>query len=112
MDSRIEEVLALLSDPGAVIRVRDLAARVGLGASRLRHLFKHEMSISFRAFVRERRLEAAVRLLVSTDEPVSAISFEAGFPDISNFNHAFKKRFGLSPTGYRERMRHAAAPLP
>jgi methylphosphotriester-DNA--protein-cysteine methyltransferase len=30
---------------------------------------------------------------------ISAISFR----DASNFNHAFKRRFGLSPREYRER---------
>lgn len=103
MDRRVRQVLALLATPPAIVRVRDLAAAVGVGPSRLRHLFKREIRMSIRAFIRERRLAEAVRLLVSTSKPVSAISFEAGFPDISNFNHLFKKRFGLSPTGYRRR---------
>ena len=114
MDRRIRLVLALLAEPLEVIRVHDLAARVGVGASRLGHLFKREVKMSIRAFVRERRLAKAVGLLASTNAPISAISFDAGFPDISNFNHPFKKRFGVSPTRYRERVataEHQPAPL-
>ena len=105
MDWRIQRVLTALAHPVEVIRVRDLAAQVGVGTSRLGHLFKREINMSIRAFIRERRLAEAVRLLVSTRERVSAISFNAGFPDISNFNHTFKKKFGVSPTRFREQAR-------
>ncbi len=50
--------------------------------------------------VRMRR--AAVRLLQSS-QTVAAIAFEAGFGDLSTFNHRFRDVFGLSPSAYRTR---------
>jgi AraC-like DNA-binding protein len=78
---------------------------VGLGASRLEHLFKAHAKTTIRDFVRERRLMEAASQLASTEERISVISFGVGFGDVSNFNHAFKKRFGLSPRAYREATR-------
>jgi len=109
MDSRIRHVIELLQDAWRrTVRVNELALCCGLGASRLEHLFKHETNMSIREFVRERRLAEAARLLACTDDRVTTISFDAGFPDISHFNHAFKKRFGLSPLRYRATTRKGA----
>ena len=83
------------------VRVTELANSVGLGASRLEHLFKQEALVSIRDFIRERRLSAAAHLLSSSVERVSVISFRVGFQHVANFNHAFKKRFGVSPRQYR-----------
>lgn len=83
------------------VRVKELAYHVGLGPSRLEHLFKQEARISIRDYIRERRLAAAAQLLASSVERVSVISFRVGFQHVANFNHAFKKRFGVSPRQYR-----------
>jgi AraC-type DNA-binding domain-containing proteins len=104
MDRRVRRIVELLQEkwPDAV-RVRDLAQRVGLGASRLEHLFKNDAKVTIREFVHERRLLAAADLLLTTDERVSAICHRVGFNDVSNFNHAFKRRFGLPPREFRAR---------
>lgn len=109
MDRRVRKIVQVLEEGSDTsLRIRDLARDVGLGPSRLEHLFKKEAQVSIREFVRERRLAAAAALLVSTEERISTISYEVGFQDVPNFNHAFKKRFGVSPRQYRERS-HAAA---
>lgn len=89
------------------VRVAELAKHVGLGPSRLEHLFKQEARVSIRDFIRERRLAAAAQLLASSIERVSVISFRVGFQHVANFNHAFKKRFGVSPLQYRARIAEA-----
>lgn len=83
------------------VRVAEIAGHVGLGPSRLEHLFKQEARISIRDYIRERRLAAAAHLLASSVERVSVISFRVGFQHVANFNHAFKKRYGVSPRQYR-----------
>jgi AraC-like DNA-binding protein len=102
MDQRVTKILDLLDRRWHVAhRIAELARGVGLGASRLEHLFKQEARISIREFIRERRLAAAADLLARTPERVSVISFRVGFQHVANFNHAFKKRFGVSPGQYR-----------
>jgi len=82
--------------------VHELAAAVGLSSSRLAHLFRDEVGQSIRSYVVERRLSMAAFLIVQTDERISQIAYGVGFGDISNFNHAFKKKFGMAPGAYRE----------
>ena len=47
----------------------------------------------------------AAELIASTDERISQIGYAVGFRDPSNFNHAFKKSFGVSPKQYRSAAR-------
>jgi len=102
MDRRIRRVVELLETQWrGPLRVGELAALVGLGPSRLEHLFKEEVRVSIREFVRERRLAEAAVMLRSTEERVSSIGYSVGFPDVSNFNHAFKKKFGVCPREFR-----------
>lgn len=102
MDTRVRLVVQALEERWhSPVRVAELATFVGLGTSRLEHLFKQEARISIREFIRERRLTAAAELLERSVERISVISFQVGFQHVANFNHAFKKRFGVSPRAYR-----------
>jgi len=104
MDRRVRVVVELLDTQWRrSLRVAELARRVGLGASRLEHLFKSDTNISIRQFLRERRLHEASTLLATTEERISTIAYAVGYADISNFNHAFKRRYGVSPREYRTR---------
>ncbi len=110
MDRRVRKIIALLEERVfRRVRVSELAQHVGLGTSRLEHLFKLNAQVSIRDFVRERRLTAAAALLASTEERISVIGYQVGFQDMSNFNHAFKRRFGVSPRGYRVRSNEETA---
>jgi transcriptional regulator GlxA family with amidase domain len=103
MDRRVRKAVELLErEWRRTVRVSELAEQVGLGASRLEHLFKTEAKVSIRDYVRERRLAEAASMLESTEERVSIISYTVGFQDVSNFNHAFKRRYGVTPREFRE----------
>ena len=103
MDRRIKRVRSVLDE-----KFRDppppheLATMVSLSTSRLAHLFRDEVGTSIRSYIVAQRLEAAARLLIQTDERISQIAYSVAFNDISNFNHAFKHRFGMSPGEYRK----------
>lgn len=102
MDRRVEAVLLRIANEWQrEIRITDLAASVNLGRSRLEHLFKESLRMSIREMVSRRRLAEAAMLLTTTHERVSEISYRVGFRDVSNFNHAFRKAFSVSPGEYR-----------
>jgi len=102
MDRRIRSTIELLNrDSDGRISLSDLAQRVGLGPSRLSHLFKSHLNVTIRDFMRERRLAKAAELLATTEERISVICIRIGFRDVPNFNHAFKRHFGLTPREYR-----------
>lgn len=51
----------------------------------------------------ELRLLRAGQLLASTDEKVNEIARDTGFRSVSLFNSLFKRRFGLSPSEFRDK---------
>lgn len=101
MDPRVVRTIDYLRNDPRRTEIATLARRVGLGRSQLEHLFKRDTGISIRRYVTERRLQAAAARLRTSDERVSEIAWRVGYTDASNFNHAFTKRFGVSPTDYR-----------
>ena len=56
---------------------------------------------SFVAYLNEYRLAEAAKRLRGSEEKVLTISQEVGFESLSNFNHQFKLRYGLTPREYR-----------
>ncbi len=102
MDRRIQEVLVLLDrEWRRNHRIEELATTVNLRPSRLQHLFKAAVQRTIRDVVLARRIEEAAKLIASTYERISEIAYFVGFRDVSNFNHAFRRRFGMSPRQYR-----------
>jgi AraC-like DNA-binding protein len=51
------------------------------------------------------RMRRAAARLTGTPESVASIAFDAGFGDLSTFNHRFRELFGMPPLAYR---RHGA----
>jgi len=82
--------------------IEQLADEVGLSASRLAHLFREEVGKSIQSYILERRLMMAAMIIVQTHERISQIAYSVGFGDVSNFNHAFQRRFEMSPRQYRK----------
>jgi AraC-like DNA-binding protein len=105
-DLRIQNVIKLLNkDP--LRTLPDLAGNYQISASRLSHLFKSEAGINVKNYRLDCRLRLAARTLMSTDMPIKAIAYSAGYGHCSSFVRAFKTHFGVSPASYR-RLRRAA----
>lgn len=51
----------------------------------------------------EKRLARAELLLRTTSRQISDITFDSGFANVSHFSRIFKKKFGESPTSYRQK---------
>ena len=48
-------------------------------------------------------LNYATQQLVQTDRPISEISFDSGFGDVSHFYKMFKVKMSMSPLNYRKK---------
>lgn len=102
MDKRVSAALAVLErDYQRPVDFAALAASLGLGLSRLEHLFKRDVHKPMRTYVRDLRLREAARLLATTRMRISQIGAAIGLPDAANFNHLFKELFAVSPRTYR-----------
>jgi AraC-like DNA-binding protein len=85
-----------------------LAVRHGLAPRLVQRLFEAE-GTSFTEYVLTQRLARAHRLLGDPrrrDEKISAIAWDSGFGDLSYFNQAFRKRYGLTPSDVRAQATH------
>jgi AraC-like DNA-binding protein len=106
VDKRVLSVLdAVERDLGKSDSVEALAGTVEISASRLRQLVRDFVGTSLTQFRKERRLQMAARLLAHTHKRVSEIAYHVGFCDLSYFSKAFRVRFGISPTRYRQRLK-------
>jgi len=74
--------------------------------------FKREFQALFHEppgkWLRQRRLDHSSRLLRHSRMNATEIAFESGFEDVSHFSRAFKERFGVPPTAYRQEYSAAA----
>jgi AraC-like DNA-binding protein len=96
----------ILDDLGSQhLSIGAMAARHRVTTRYIGMLFESEGS-SFTEFVLEQRLALAHRLLSDprhADRTIGAVAFEAGFGDLSYFNRAFRRRFGMTPSDVRAR---------
>ena len=65
--------------------------------------FKKITRKTFMETIIEYHLNYATQQLVQTDKPISEISFESGFGDVSHFYKMFKMKMHLSPLNYRKK---------
>ena len=113
---RAARLRAIKDDIGANLTSRELsvdtlAARHRISERYIRALFESE-GTTFTDFVLAARLARAHRLLVVdyfAARTISSIAFEAGFGDLLHFNHAFRRRYGATPSDIRAmaQKRHA-----
>lgn len=52
-------------------------------------------------YINNLRLDYTANLITNTDMPIINISMEAGFNNLSHFNHLFKEKFGMNPSAFR-----------
>lgn len=86
------------------IRVRELAADMGLGERRLEQVFLRNVGLSPKSVCRIARFRATVRLLQR--EPARAwsdVAYECGFYDQSHLVNEFRALAGLAPGDFRDR---------
>ena len=89
------------------LSVTELVAAVHLSRRTLERLFRRELGHSGREEILHARLQRACQLLRETNRKVTDITNAAGFADYGRFTRIFRTAHGATPTGYRDRFRHA-----
>lgn len=87
----------------AELTLQSVSAAVGLTAPYFSLIFSKETGEGVNAFVTRMRMEAAGRLLTTTELKVDLIAAQLGFSSASYFNQVFKKTCGITPTEYRKK---------
>lgn len=82
---------------------KELAEFTGLTQDALGQLIKKEKGVSVRTYINSFRLEAARKILGSnSNEGVAEMAVRLGFGTARTLQRAFKERYDMSPTQYRE----------
>lgn len=78
-----------------------LCHEIGKSEKTLYRFLKSTVGMSLKEMVLNCKMELAMRLLKTTDKPVSAIADICGFCSENSFFRVFKQRTGTTPAGYR-----------
>ncbi|HVX40015.1 MAG TPA: AraC family transcriptional regulator [Gemmatimonadaceae bacterium] len=90
-------------DPAAGRGLRAHAERADMSAFQFLRAFRHLTGTTPHQFLLRARLRESAASLRASDRKIAEIALESGFNDLSNFNHAFRAEFGLTPRAYRAR---------
>lgn len=85
------------------ILLEDLAEFSNLSVYHLSHIFKKYTGQSPNEYINFFRLTKAGEKILSEDAQIINIAIDCGYNNISYFNRAFKKRYGLTPKEYRNK---------
>ncbi|MET8874009.1 helix-turn-helix transcriptional regulator [Nocardia sp. NPDC004604] len=87
----------------APLSLRDVAHAVGMTPGHLTTVVRRRTGRTVQAWITERRMAEARRLLADTDLPVGEIARRVGMPDPGYFTRLFRRNHGLSPRQWRDR---------
>ncbi len=102
MNTQVFQVLKFMQiNLGKTISIDEMAHLVHLSRSRLHYLFKTDLGVAPRQYLKALRIQRACHLLEATLLGVREIALEVGYKDDSHFMRDFKKVRGVTPSQYR-----------
>ncbi|KIF63870.1 AraC family transcriptional regulator [Pseudomonas fluorescens] len=87
------------------VKVEDLAHRLGISVSHLNGTCRELAGQPALQIMHERQLLEAKRLLTYTSMTIYEMSELLGFSDPTNFTRLFRRRVGISPKAFRDRLK-------
>ena len=91
----------IITHPQENLSRADMCRIADVGESTLRRLFKRQTGKTIYQFVREVKINAAARRLLTSNEPVASVAYYYGYDDPRYFAKCFKEVYGVSPIQFR-----------
>lgn len=85
------------------VLLSELASLINMSEASLTRFLKKWTGKTFIDNLNDIRIAEAVCRLIDTSDTIAEICYKSGFNNLSNFNRAFKRRKGNTPTEYREK---------
>lgn len=105
---RAARLKAVKADIAANLTTRDLSVTAVALRQRVTPRYIHMLfdgeGTTFSQFVLSERLACAHRMLVDprqAQQSIGSVAYASGFGDLSHFNHAFRRRYGATPSEVR-----------
>lgn len=83
------------------ITIEELAKTASISKTEVLRCFKAIMGRSPISYLNSYRLQRAAHLLINTEKNIQEIAEDCGFDDNSYFSKLFKKKYHVTPHGYR-----------
>jgi AraC family transcriptional regulator, exoenzyme S synthesis regulatory protein ExsA len=90
------------------LKLEEFARLCHMSLSTFKKSFKEFFHTTPAAWLKERKLDRALHQLLTSELPISQISFESGFEDTSHFIRVFKQKHGFTPLQYRQKFSRLA----
>ena len=106
-EALMERIMKAVNDhlDDSDFNVEALTKEVGISRAQLHRKMKDMTGLPVSEFIRNIRLEQAVRLLEEQKINVTQVAYSVGFSNLAHFSTVFRKQFGVSPTEYLEQKR-------
>lgn len=89
------------------IKIKELAKEISVNQNYLIRIFKEKTNLTPNQYLNDVRLFHARQMLTETSYKNYEIAFACGFNNPSYFSECFKKKFSLTPSGYRKSKDHS-----
>lgn len=105
-DRRLARVIEFMSAHMAeALSIERLAAEAGISKHHFARLFRNKTGRTPHEYLTTLRIEAACRLLATSDLSIAGVGFACGYPRPNNFASAFRRRLAMTPADYRIKAR-------
>jgi len=81
------------------------ASEAGLSPFHFLRVFTKVLGVTPHQYLLRARLRRAARLLAESEQSVTAVAYDAGFADLSNFMRSFRRAAGVTPRDFRQAAR-------
>lgn len=101
----VETALWIDANSHRQINLEHAAAQAGISPFHFLRLFSGALGVTPHQYLVRSRLRHAARLLADEEISVTAVAYDVGFADLSNFVRTFHRAAGVSPRRFREASR-------
>lgn len=102
--ARVTRTLRMIENDlgsGTDLALGKLARVAGLSPCHFLRTFQQVTGVTPHQYLLRMRLREAAMRLAAEPAKILDVAFDCGFGDVSNFNHAFRAEFGVSPRAFR-----------
>ena len=105
--SRLATITTYIKDNyNTNLTLESLAEIFAYSPTYLSRMFQKDANMNFKSYLQNIRLEYAYRELMNTENSISQIAMNNGFPSSKAFSNLFFKRYGALPSTYRKSKKH------
>jgi hemolysin activation/secretion protein/AraC-like DNA-binding protein len=113
LSERFHQLVAQMPDAEFATRsLTELADQLHCSERHFSRLFRQEFGVPLRKRQTELRLQRARQLLADGNAKIINVAYESGYRHLGLFNAMFKKRFGVTPSEWRQQNLSAPTKVP